>query len=271
VEAIANAAAIPGIALLGHTADPDHNRCVITFAGSRTDVEHAAVAEVATALEHIDLTAHAGVHPRLGSADVVPFVPLAGATMREAVDIANSVGERIWRELRLPVFLYEAAARHPERRRLERVRRGSLPPDIGGPELHPTGGACIVGARHFLIAWNVNLASNDVAAAKKIARAIRESSGGFACVKALGLELRSRGIVQVSMNLTDFERSPIPVVYDAIRRHADELQVPIVEAELIGFLPQAAYDQVKGTGIPFTDFTEDRVIENRIAQILGKQ
>jgi glutamate formiminotransferase len=191
------------------------------------------------------------------------------------------VAERIWHELQVPVYLYEAAARRPDRVRLENVRRGDFEglreqvltdaerrPDLGGPQLHPTAGAAVVGARPFLIAWNVVLATADVAIAKRIARAIRASSGGFPHLKALGLELASRRLVQVSMNLTDFERTPLPAVYDEIRRLATLEGVGLLEAELIGLLPRAALDQIAGSALRFANFTPECIVEERVDALL---
>jgi glutamate formiminotransferase len=232
-EIAAAIARTPGVTMLGRTMDEDHNRSVITFAGSLDSVAAAAIAGVGKAVQLIDLTRHTGVHPRLGAADVVPFVPVHGVSLGDCVTLAHSVGEEIWRNFRVPVYFYEAAARQPDRQRLENVRRGGFEgiresvlndpgrhPDIGGPELHPTAGASIVGARKFLIAFNVNLATTDIGVARQIARTIRESSGGMPYVKALGLPLVSRNQVQVSMNLTDFDQTPLHTVVDVVRREA---------------------------------------------------
>jgi glutamate formiminotransferase len=217
------------------------------------------------------------VHPRLGALDVLPFVPLESATLEQCVQVAHTAGQRIWQELRIPVYFYEAAAVRPERRRLEDVRRGefearrtagavdeAMRPDVGGPELHPTAGAVIVGARKFLIAFNVVLNSSDTALAKSIARRIRTSSGGFPAVKALGLMLESRGLVQVSMNLTDFEQTPPVVVYREIERLAAEAGAAIEESELIGLIPERALEGTSAEELKLRDFDESRVLENRL-------
>ena len=220
VDALARAiASVNGLAVLDCTADPDHDRCVITFVGSPAAVREAAVRAVETAAARIDLTQQQGVHPRVGAADVIPFVPISGITLEECVALAHTAGHEIWRRARVPVYFYEAAALSPSRVNLAHVRRGgfealreqtaSRPPDVGGPALHPTAGATIVGARRFLVAYNINLASADLALAQRLARTIRASSGGFPAVKALGLALESRGIVQVSINLTDYEQTGI--------------------------------------------------------------
>jgi glutamate formiminotransferase len=277
VDDIAGAIArTTGVAVLGRTMDADHNRSVITFAGTPDAVAAAALAGVEKAVEHIDLRRHSGVHPRLGAADVIPFVPVRGVSLADCTALAHRVGEEIWRTLGVPVYFYEAAARQPGRERLENVRRGgfegirdailhdpSRHPDIGGPELHPTAGASIVGARKFLIAFNVNLATTDLAIAKQIARTIRESSGGMRYVKALGLPLASRNQVQVSMNLTDFEQTPLHTVVDAVRREAARLGVQVAGTEIIGLLPRAVIESAAGFYLQFENFATDLVLENR--------
>ncbi|WP_031499802.1 glutamate formimidoyltransferase [Bryobacter aggregatus] len=232
------AAALTGVTLLGRTADVDHNRSVFTLAGEAKAVLDAAVRAVGVAVERIDLTQQVGVHPRIGAADVVPFVPVQGATMEDCIEIAWEAGAEIWRRFGVGVHFYEAAAKVPEKRRLEVVRRGGFAPDLGAP--HPTAGATVVGARHFLIAYNLNLTTSDVAIAKAIATKIRTSSGGLPCVKALGLFLESRGIAQVSMNLTDFAVTSVDEVYAAVEAEAAAYGVGILEPELIGFIPRAA-------------------------------
>jgi glutamate formiminotransferase len=271
----------PRIAVLHQTADADHNRCVITFAGSPESVSSAAVRAVAAAAQLIDLRRHTGVHPRLGAADVVPFVPVEGITLAECAELAHRTGEEIWRTVGVPVYFYEAAARTPERVQLESVRRGgfeglreavrtdpSRRPDIGGPELHPSAGAVIVGARKFLIAWNVNLETADLTVARAIARKTRASSGGFRCVKALGLSLASRGQVQVSMNLTDYEQTPMHTVFDAIRGEAEMMGVAIAGTEIIGLLPRAALEGAAERYFSFENFSRGSVLEQRIEDLL---
>ena len=270
-----------GVALLDRSMDPDHNRCVLTFAGEPEAVGEAAVRAIHVARDRINLVRHHGVHPRLGAADVVPFVPLQGSSLADCVALAGRIAERVWSELRVPVYLYEAAARLPERSRLENVRRGGFErirglagksaahrPDVGGPDLHPTAGAAILGARRFLIAWNVTLTSSNLDAAKSIARSVRESSGGLACVKALGLMLESRGVAQVSMNLTDYVRTPISEVYKALLRAASAHGVPVGHAELIGLIPEEAWQDAAAAAIPFENFGPDRVVERRVAEML---
>ena len=217
-----------GVLLLDRHVDPDHNRSVITFAGPPDAAVEGAVRGVERAVSLIDLRRHDGVHPRIGAADVVPFVPLEGLTLEDCVCLAVRAGNEIWRRCGVPVYLYEAAARRPDRVNLAALRRGRFEglqekvPDIGGPALHPSAGATAVGARSFLIAYNVNLAAG-VEIARQIAGRIRHSSGGFPGVKALGVELASRGLAQVTMNLTDFEHTPLDSLFEAIESEANRL------------------------------------------------
>jgi glutamate formiminotransferase len=257
-------AATPGVIVLDRTRDTDHNRSVITFVGSPEPVLEAAVRAAAKAAELIDLTAHQGVHPRLGAMDVLPFVPLRGASLADCAELAHRAGQRIWDELGVPVYFYEAAARRPECRKLEDARRGSVPPDLGGPALHPTAGAVIVGARKVLIAFNINLATTDLQAAKDIARAIRASSGGLPGVKALGLRLASRGLVQVSMNLTDFEQTSVHTVFEQVRLLAAARGIEIADSELIGLLPRQAVETAFAHFMKLPLFDSARIIENRL-------
>ena len=281
IEAIENAiASADGAVVLHRTSDPDHNRSVITFAGPPESVLEAAVRGAAAAAKLIDLRVHKGVHPRLGALDVLPFVPVRGATIEDCIAIAHRAGERIWRELAIPVYFYEAAAQQPLRQRLENVRRGefeeirraalvdeSRRPDIGGPELHPTAGAVIVGARRFLIAFNINLQTSDLQIAKEIARAIRTSSGGFPAVKALGMPLLSRNLVQVSMNLTDFEKTGLHTIYTEVARQAAERGVGIAGSELIGLMPRSAVEQAAAAFLKLESFDSQRIVENRLESL----
>ncbi|MGH6630524.1 MAG: glutamate formimidoyltransferase, partial [Burkholderiales bacterium] len=230
VEAIVAALlAGPEVYLLDQEMDADHNRSVVTIVGTRQSIGEAALRGIGKAAELIDLTKHQGAHPRIGATDVVPFVPISGVTLEDCVRIAEWVAEETWRRFRIPTYLYEAAARRPERKNLENIRRGQFEgvraeirthperrPDCGDAALHPTAGATVVGARKFLIAYNINLNTPDVALAKAISKAVRASSGGLPCVKALGVELKARNLAQVSMNLTDFETTPLGVVFDAV-------------------------------------------------------
>jgi glutamate formiminotransferase len=258
--------ATPGVLLLDKTADPDHNRSVLTFAGTPEAVADAAVAAVRVAAEKIDLNRHAGVHPRIGAADVIPFVPVSGMALAECADLAREVGARIWNELAIPVYLYEAAARRAECGRLENVRRlapTGLPPDIGTGR-HATAGAAVVGARKFLIAWNINLRTTDLKAAKRIARAIRESSGGLPAVKSIGLPLESRGQAQVSINLVDFERTPLYVVFERVKGLCSAAGVEIAGSELIGMIPEAALASSAGYDLRWENLRPELVLENRL-------
>ncbi len=273
LAALTEAVSASGALLLDQTADPDHHRAVLTFCGPPSAVQQAALAVAQCAAERIDLTRHRGEHPRLGALDVLPFVPLGGTTMAECAALAHATGELIWSRLGLPVYFYEAAALRPECRRLENVRRGGfeapeLPPDLGSLPLHPTAGAVIVGARKFLIAFNVNLATPDLAVAQSIARAVRASSGGLPAVKALGLQLASRGLAQVSMNLTDFKVTPLALVFETVVREARARGVDVAGSELIGLIPRAALESVADIDLRWENFSESMILENRIAERL---
>jgi glutamate formiminotransferase len=260
-----------GTAVLGFESDADHHRSVVTFAGEPEAVLEAAVRATGKAAELIDLRQHSGVHPRVGAADVVPFVPLDGSTLEECVAIAHRAGEEIWQRHRVPVYFYEAAAKLQERKRLEKVRRPGFdghPPDIGDIAEHPTAGAVMVGARNFLIAYNINLTTPDAAIAKQIAANIRESSGGFRFVKAMGLHLPSHGRAQVSMNLTNFAAIPLDDLYAAVEAEAARLGTAIAESELIGFIPRAAFEQSPAFFRRIRGFNDSRIIEDRIGQLL---
>ena len=235
VDAIVDAmSGVPGAWVLDRTSDADHNRSVITLAGEPEAVAEAAIRGVGKAAELIDMTRQTGAHPRIGATDVIPFVPLEGVSMEECVALARRVGQEIWERYRIPVYFYEAAATRPERVNLENVRKGQFEglredalrdpdrsPDIGEPRLHPTAGATAVGVRKILIAYNIYLNTSDVSVAKEIARAIRFSSGGLRHVKAIGVEMKSRGLAQVSINLTDFEQTPLHRVFEMVKREAE--------------------------------------------------
>jgi glutamate formiminotransferase len=280
IDALEQAFAVPGALILHRTSDADHNRSVITVAGPAKALLEGAVRAAAKAAELIDLNHHRGVHPRLGALDVLPFVPLEGASMAECVDLAREAARRIWQELRIPVYFYEAAATRPDRVKLEEIRRGQFEglreaaltdpckrPDVGGPALHPTAGAVIAGARKFLLAYNINLNSADLDLAQGIARRIRESNGGFPAVKALGLPLESRGLVQVSMNLTDLDRTPLHLVYAEVERLAAAHGAEIEESELIGLMPRKALEATATGFLKLKEFDSQRVIENRIERL----
>jgi glutamate formiminotransferase len=277
IDALAVAVlSVPGVALLDRTSDTDHNRSVLTFAGEPGAVGEAAVRAVEKAVELIDLRMHHGEHPRIGAADVVPFVPVTGVSMEDCVRLAEHVGAEIWNRTHVPVYLYAAAARKPERVNLENIRRGqfealqvemgSMPerdPDIGDAVLHPTAGATVVGARKFLIAWNINLRTADVSIAKQIAKAIRFSSGGLPYVKALGMLLESRNVAQVSMNLTDFEVTPMHVVFEAVAREAARYGVEVEGSEIIGLVPKRALG-ADAHLLRIENFRPEMILENRL-------
>jgi glutamate formiminotransferase / 5-formyltetrahydrofolate cyclo-ligase len=254
VEAIVSAMREAGVYLLDWSMDADHNRSVVTIAGSPAGVVEAAVRGAGKAIELIDLRRQQGVHPRIGAADVIPFVPVSGIKLEQCVMLARQAGLEIWRRFGVPVFFYEAAAARPDRANLEDVRKGqfeglreavnkdiSRRPDLGGPGLHPTAGACAVGARKFLVAYNVYFDSSDVAMARSIAREIRAASGGLKGVKAMGV--MAHGRAQLSMNITDFEAMPISQVYRKITSLAARHKVAIAEGEIIGLIPDAACER----------------------------
>ena len=274
VDAIRNAiATTPGVALLRSEQDPDHHRSVMTFAGEPEPVLEAAFHAIKHAVKSIDLLKHSGAHPRIGAADVIPFVPVDGVTIEECARLAHRLGERVWRELNVPVYFYEAAATSLERVPLENVRRGgferpALAPDLGGPELHPTAGACVIGARQFLIAFNINLLTPDVRIAQSIARKIRASSGGLPFVKAIGLLLASRNLAQVSMNLTDFERTPMHLVFERVRQEAATHGVEIAGSEIIGLVPKKALELTAAHYLKVENFSPALVLENRLLGLL---
>lgn len=270
----------PGAACLDVTIDPDHNRSVITFAGTPEGIGEAALRGIAAAAKLIDLNEHTGVHPRIGAADVVPFVPLAGSTLKECAGIAEAVAEQAWTRYRIPTYLYEAAARRADRRNLEAIRRGRFEglrdevrvnpgrkPDFGTAALHPTAGATIVGARKLLIAYNINLNTPNVAIAKAVAERIRASSGGFPCVKALGLYLPSRKLAQVSMNITDFESTSLAAVFEAVERESAALGAAIQESEFIGLAPRAALAGAPIERMRIRNFGPDVFLENRLDRL----
>ena len=273
----------PDVFLLDREMDADHNRSVITLVASRENVGEAALRGIGKAAELIDLNHHQGAHPRLGATDVVPFVPLEGVTLADCVRIAEWVAEETWRRFKIPTYLYEAAARRPERVNLENIRRGQFEgvraeigsnparlPDFGEAALHPTAGATVVGARKFLIAYNINLNTPDVAVAKAIAKKVRASSGGLPCVKAMGVDLKARSLAQVSMNLTDFETTSLATVFAAVAREAASLGVGVQDSEIVGLVPRQA---LAGAAVEFLrvkDFREEMIIQNRLAQALGE-
>ena len=277
-QLVAAVESVPGALVLGTHIDTDHNRSVVTFVAPPERVVEAALRVVARASELIDLSRHAGQHPRMGACDVLPFVPVRGISVEECVALAHEAGRRIWDELNIPVYFYESAALREERRNLADVRRGgfellreqiaSVPeraPDVGEARVHPTAGACIVGVRPLLIAYNVTLKTGDLSVAKRIARAVRGRDGGLLHLKALGFELASRGVVQVSMNLTSYERTNLHHAFEAVRREAEALGVEVLASEIVGLVPQAALYAAAAHFLKLENYTPDVVLENRIA------
>jgi glutamate formiminotransferase len=279
VEQIAAAiAAVRTACVLDTHIDPDHNRSVITFVASPEYVVDAAVQAVKRAAELIDMRTHRGEHPRLGATDVLPFVPVSQVTMEDCVRLAHEAGKRIASELSIPVYFYERAARRPDRVNLEDVRRGALEllreqistnperaPDEGLPVVHETAGAIAVGARPFLIAFNVVLRTDDILIARQIAKAIRARSGGLPFVKALGFQLATRRFVQVSMNLVNYEVTGMDAAYNAIVQETQRLGVEIDSAEIVGLVPQAALNREAAYFSKLENFSETKVLENQIA------
>ena len=261
--------------VLNRHIDPDHNRSVITFVAPPERIVEGALRAVAKAAELIDLRQHGGEHPRIGATDVLPFVPVSGVTIDDCVALAHAAGNRIWNELSIPVYFYERAALRSDRERLEHVRGKGFEklreeiatnpdrkPDIGDARLHATAGAIAVGARPFLIAFNVTLETNDIMIARRIARVVRERDGGLPFVKALGFELRSRGIVQVSMNLTNYEQTSIARAFEAVAGEAERLGVKVRGAEIVGLVPRAAFDREASYFPLLENFKEAIILEN---------
>ncbi|MGD0839973.1 MAG: glutamate formimidoyltransferase [Candidatus Acidiferrales bacterium] len=277
IDAIA--AAIRGVWLLDRHSDADHNRTVITLAGEPDAVAEAAIRSVGRAAQLIDLTHHSGVHPRLGATDVVPFVPLEGCTIFDCIEIAHRVGQEIWKRHRIPVYFYEAAALRPGHARLDKIRSGGFEalletdfprnperaPDVGDPKMHPTAGAIAVGVRNFLIAFNINLATTDLSVAQRIARAVRTSSGGLPNLKAMGVALPSRGLTQVSMNLTDFEKTPLDLVFRAVEREAERSGCRIVGSEIVGLAPRKAIAMIGDFDLKLENSVIAKILEDRLA------
>jgi glutamate formiminotransferase len=281
VEAITSVA---HVYVLGREMDGDHNRAVITIAGAPERIGEAALRAVEAAMKHIDLTRHRGEHPRIGAADVVPFVPIRGVSLAECVEIAKKTGREIAARFNIPIFLYEAAATRPERVNLENIRRGQFEalrdeistnperrPDFGEARIHPTAGATVVGARKPLIAYNINLNTADIGIAQYIAKRIRFSSGGFRYVKAMGIFLKDRNQAQVSMNLTDFERTPMELVFETVRREAERYGVTVGSSEIVGLIPQKALEKAAEYYLRVENFKPEMILENRIDQVIAHQ
>jgi glutamate formiminotransferase/formiminotetrahydrofolate cyclodeaminase len=280
VDAIVEAMKVDGVYLLDREMDTDHNRCVITLVGDRDAIAEAAIRGVGKAAELIDLTKHQGAHPRMGAADVIPFIPIEGVSLEDCVQISRKVGEEIWKRYQIPVYFYEAAAKSPERQNLENIRRGQFEgirdeiatnparkPDVGEARVHPTAGATVVGARKALIAYNVFLNTTEVDIAKKIAKAVRFSNGGLRFVKGAGFPVR--GLAQVSMNLTDFEQTPIARVFEFVKREAARYGVMPVSSEIVGLIPKKALEDAAEWFLQVENFDSSLILENRLAAVMG--
>jgi glutamate formiminotransferase len=285
---VAAMSGVRGSAVLDCHSDADHHRTVITAAGEPEAVAEAVLRAVSKAAELIDLREHAGEHPRIGATDVVPFVPIEGVSLEECATLARRVGSEIWKRYAVPVYFYEAAATRSNRVQLQAIRKGQFEglrdelsrstgraperaPDIGDPRLHPSAGAVAVGARKYLIAFNVTLNTPEVAVAKKIARTIRASSGGLPGVKAMGVALRARGCAQVSMNLTDFERTSLRAAFEAVQREAQKFGCAIAGGEIVGLVPRAAIGRGDPFALKLERFSPNMILENRIAFALDDQ
>jgi glutamate formiminotransferase len=283
VDALVEAmSGVAGAWVLDRTSDADHNRSVITLAGKPEAVAEAVIRGAGKGAKLIDMTRQTGVHPRIGATDVIPFVPLEGVSMDECAALARHTGQELWDRYRIPVYFYEAAATRPERVNLENVRKGQFEglreeaprnpgrsPDIGGPRLHPTAGATAVGARKFLIAYNIYLNASDVSVAMEIARTIRSSSGGLPNVKAIGVEMKSRGLAQVSINLTDFEVTPPHRVFEMVQREAERRGYGVAGSEIIGLVPRKAIELSRKYDLQLENFSPAQVLENRLAAVAG--
>ncbi|HQC88446.1 MAG TPA: glutamate formimidoyltransferase [Acetomicrobium sp.] len=273
---------VKGCYLLDYRADPDHNRLVVSLVGEPEALEKALIKSAKIAIENINLNNHQGAHPRIGVIDVIPFVPLRNISMEECVEFSRKFADLFHKETGVPVYFYEESALRADRRNLEVIRRGQYEalkkeitkperhPDIGAPELHPTAGATVIGARKFLIAFNVNLHTKNVSVAKAIAKAIRASSGGFSAVKAIGLELREKGMTQVSMNIVDFEKNAMYRVLELIKAEAKRWGVLVAETEVYGIVPAAALLDSASYYMQIAGFDPDQVIELRLLDLLGR-
>jgi glutamate formiminotransferase / 5-formyltetrahydrofolate cyclo-ligase len=273
----------PGVHLLDWRADSDHNRVVVSLVGEPAPLQEALLESARAAIGAIDMRTHTGAHPRIGAVDVVPFVPLRGVSMEECVSIARGFAERYWKETGVPVYLYEDAALRPERRRLEVVRKGQFEalareiqtperrPDFGEPRVHPSAGATVIGARPFLVAFNINLATADVAVAHAIARTIRASGGGLSHVKAVGVELAERGMAQVSINLTDYKINSLHQVLELVRAEASRKGVAVAETEIYGLVPAEALIATAAHALQLRDFDPSQVLDLRLLDLGEKE
>ncbi|MFN8005894.1 MAG: glutamate formimidoyltransferase [Terriglobia bacterium] len=282
IDQIADAIqSVPGNHILDIEMDADHHRSVITFVGPRETIGEAAFRAIEKASQLIDLRRHIGAHPRIGATDVVPFIPLKNVTMEDCTTLARNLGQAVAERLSIPVYLYGMAAARPERVQLENVRKGQFEglreemgkneerrPDYGSARIHPSAGATAIGARKFLIAYNINLNTPDVEIAKRIARIIRTSSGGMPHVKAMGVDLKTRNLAQVSMNLTDFEQTPMYLVFEKVKEEAAAQGVSIAGSEIVGLIPAAALEQTANYFLEFENFDAALVLENRLNAVL---
>jgi len=267
-----------GVKLLDYQRDDDHNRLVVTIVGEPDAVKLALIEAIGTAIELIDMNRHKGQHPRMGAIDVVPFIPIQNISMKEAIDISTQVAKEVAAEYRLPVFLYEESATQPSRKNLASIRKGEFEgmaekigtpewtPDFGPPNIHPTAGVTAVGARMPLIAFNVNLDTDDVEIAHQIARSVRHSDGGLPCCKALGIALRERGIVQVSMNMTDYTKTALYRSFELVKMEAERLGASVVGSEIVGLIPMAALIDTAAYYLNIDDFSVEQVLEYRMMQ-----
>lgn len=272
-----------GVWVLDWSMDASHNRSVVTLVGEPKGVFEALFKMTKTASELIDLRNHKGEHPRMGATDVVPLVPVLNTDMQECIDLSKQLGKRIADELEIPVYLYEKSATSPERESLSNIRKGEFEgffekikdpkwaPDFGPTKVHPTAGVMAVGAREFLIAYNVNLNTTNLSIAKKIAKAVRHSSGGFRYVKAIGVELSDKGMVQVSMNMTNYNKSPLFRVFEVVKREAARYGVSVVSSEIVGMVPMQALLNVARYYLQLDDFTVERIVEKGVLEILAKE
>ncbi|MBK7996393.1 MAG: glutamate formimidoyltransferase [Blastocatellia bacterium] len=283
-QIVATIKSVPGVVLLDQEMDASHNRSVVTFVGEPEACVEAAVRASGKAAELINLNYHQGEHPRLGATDVIPFVPISNVSMEDCVRLAREAGRRIAAENKIPVYLYESAATRPDRVNLADIRKGefellskeietnaSRKPDFGEAKIHPTAGAVVVGARPPLVAYNINLATSDIDVAKKIAKVIRFAGGGLRYVKALGFELKDRGIVQVSMNMVNFEGTPLFRAFEMVKREAERYGVNILGSEIVGLVPQAALNACSDFYLQLENFSPEQILENRLQAALAKQ
>ena len=279
IEAIIDEARKFNVKILDYSPDADHNRTDVTFIGEPEEVKKAALAMSMKAVELIDMNKHKGEHPRMGAMDVVPFIPLMGTTMEECIELAKQFASEFSEKAGVPCYLYEEAATRPDRKNLVNVRRGEFEglkeeigknddkkPDFGPNHIHPTAGATAVGARFFLIAFNVNLSTNDISIAKNIAKAVRHSSGGYRYVKAMGFEIKERGIVQVSMNMVNYKGTPLFRVFETIKREAERYGVNVIGSEIVGLIPMEALIAVADFYLQLENFDEKQVLEKRLLE-----